>query len=146
MSQVAAQDYTEILNLYALYNLCSDAGDANGYAGCFSSDGRLEIVTLGITLEGHENFKEFKNRDFNSRSHIYRRHWNGSIHLEQLADGAVRGRCYLLAYNGTPGELPSISDCGVYEDRLVKENGTWKFALRRLVMDAATFRLKDAAK
>lgn len=146
MSQVAAQDYTEILNLYALYNLCSDAGDAEGYAGCFSSNGVLELVPLGLTVTGHERFKDFKKRDFNSRTHIYRRHWNGSIHLEQLADGAVRGRCYLMAYNGTPGDLPAIADCGVYEDRLIKERGAWKFEHRRLVMDGSTFKLKDAAK
>ncbi|WP_046866763.1 nuclear transport factor 2 family protein [Microvirga massiliensis] len=68
--------------------------------------------------------------------------WNGSIHLKKMADGSVRGRCYLLAFNGSPSELPAIADCGVYEDRIVNENGRWKFAHRRLVMDATTFKLK----
>ena len=30
--RIAAQDYVDIQNLYAYYNLCSDAGDADGYA------------------------------------------------------------------------------------------------------------------
>ncbi|WP_108663087.1 nuclear transport factor 2 family protein [Acuticoccus kandeliae] len=146
MPNVPAQDYVEILNLYAEYNLASDAGDSEVYASCFSSDGLLELVTPGITVSGHENFVAFKNRDKAGRPHIYRRHWNGSIHLELLDDGAVRGRAYLLAFNGTPGDLPIIADCGVYEDRIVKENGAWKFAHRYLVMDGTTFALKDKAE
>ncbi|MFA7437505.1 nuclear transport factor 2 family protein [Castellaniella sp.] len=142
MTTINAQDYIEIQNLYSLYNLASDAGDAEGYASCFSSDGLLELIPLGITVTGAENFKAFKKRDFSGRQHIYRRHWNGSIHLEQNSDGSVRGRCYLLAFNGTPGELPAIADCGVYEDRIVKEAGAWKFAHRRLMMDGSTFNLK----
>src|SRR5829696_6146996 len=132
MSEVAAQDYVEILNLYARYNLCSDAGDAEGYADCFASTGRLDLVTHQITVTGRENFREFKRRDFAGRPHIYRRHWNGSIHLEKVDDQTVIGRCYLLAFNGTPGSLPAIADCGVYEDRVVNEQGRWKFASRRL--------------
>jgi hypothetical protein len=143
MSEVAAQDYVEILNLYARYNLCSDAGDAEGYADCFSARGRLELETHQITVSGRENFMEFKRRDIAGRPHIYRRHWNGSIHLEKVDDETVIGRCYLLAFNGTPGDLPAIADCGVYEDRIVKERGKWKFANRHLVMDGTTFALRE---
>jgi hypothetical protein len=144
MSEVSAQNYVEILNLYAKYNLCSDAGDAAGYADCFSLNGKLELVTANITVTGREKFVDFKNRDFAGRPHIYRRHWNGSIHLEKVDEEAVIGTCYLLAFNGAPGVLPEIADCGVYKDRLVKESGRWKFAHRRLVMDATTFALKEA--
>ncbi|MCC7417496.1 MAG: nuclear transport factor 2 family protein [Acidobacteria bacterium] len=140
MPQVPAQDYVEIQNLYALYNLCSDAGDAEGYAACFTEDGVLVLATIGLTVTGRESFEEFKRRDKAGRPHIYRRHWNGSIHLEQVDATTVRGRCYLLAFNGTPAELPAIADCGVYEDTIVKENGAWKFARRHLEMDATTFK------
>ena len=143
MAEVAAQDYVEILNLYAQYNLCSDAGDADGYADCFSSNGKLELVEAQIKVTGRENFVAFKKRDFAGRPHIYRRHWNGSIHLEKVDDNTVIGRCYLLAFNGEPTVLPHIADCGVYRDEGVKENGRWKFAHRLLKMDATTFKLKD---
>ena len=137
---VSAEDHAEIMNLYAWYNLCSDAGDAEGYAGCFAAAGVLRIDAVGIQLQGREAFVAFKRKDAAGRGGRYRRHWNGSIHLEQLADGAVRGRCYLVAYNGTPGELPTMADCGVYEDRIVKEDGRWLFAERRITMDGSTFK------
>jgi hypothetical protein len=146
MSEVAAQDYVEILNLYAKYNLCSDAGDAEGYADCFSSNGKLELADAKIDVTGRDNFVAFKNRDFAGRPHIYRRHWNGSIHLEKIDDNTVIGRCYLLAFNGKPAVLPVIADCGVYRDRVVKERGQWKFAHRYLKMDATTFALKEKAE
>ncbi len=38
---LSAQDYCEIQNLYAHYNLASDAGDAEAYASCFTEDGVL---------------------------------------------------------------------------------------------------------
>jgi hypothetical protein len=144
MTAPAPDDYVAILNLYAQYNLCSDAGDAEGYAACFASKGVLELVTAGITVTGHDNFIAFKLKDKAGRPHIYRRHWNGSIHLELLKDGTVKGRCYLLAFNGAPTELPAIADCGVYEDTIIKEGGEWKYLRRHLVMDATTFKLKPA--
>ena len=38
---ISADDHAAILNLYAEYNICSDAGDAINYAKCFSVDGEL---------------------------------------------------------------------------------------------------------
>jgi hypothetical protein len=148
MSEVSAQDYVEILNLYARYNLCSDAGDADGYADCFSSRGKLDVVTPGpgLSLTGRENFAAFKTREAAGRKHIYRRHWNGSIHLERVDDRTVIGRCYFLAYNGTPGQLPVIADSGVYKDRLVKEAGGWRFEHRHLTLDAPSAAVEQKSR
>jgi hypothetical protein len=148
MNQVKAQDYVEILNLYARYNLCSDAGDADGYADCFSSKGELDVVTPGpsLSLTGRENFSAFKAREAAGRTRIYRRHWNGSIHLERVDDQTVIGRCYFLAYNGTPGQLPAIADSGVYKDRIIKEAGSWKFAHRHLTLDATSAAVGQKAR
>jgi hypothetical protein len=140
MSELSAQDHVEIQNLYARYNLCSDEGDAEGYASCFARDGVLELATIGLTVSGYENFLAFKRKDKAGRKNIYRRHWNGSLLLEKIDENTVRGRCYLLAFNGAPGELPAIADCGVYEDRIVRDGTSWKFARRHLEMDATTFK------
>ena len=51
-SGISAQDYVEIQNLYAYYNLCSDAGDAEGYASCFTANGVLRIDSATMRIEG----------------------------------------------------------------------------------------------
>jgi hypothetical protein len=137
---LSAQDYAEIHNLYAAYNLSSDAGDAAGYAACFTADGVLELQPLGITVRSRPALEAYKRRDKEGRGDRYRRHHNHSLHLEQLADGTVRGRCYFHGYNGTPGTLPVLADAGVYEDTIVQVDGAWRFAKRLLNLDATSFK------
>ena len=60
---LAAQDYTEIQDLYAYYTLCSDAGDAEGFVSCFSANGELCIPTLSMRVRGHGELHRFKARD-----------------------------------------------------------------------------------
>src|SRR6185369_12113988 len=139
-SGLTAGDYVEIQNLYAYYNLCSDAGDAEGYASCFTANGVLRIDGANMRIEGHANLLTFKRADAGRRGNRYRRHWNGSLHLQRQPDGSVRGRCYLHGYNGEPGEQPELADVGSYIDRIVKEGGEWKFAERQIIMDASSFR------
>ncbi|MGE0854289.1 MAG: nuclear transport factor 2 family protein, partial [Hyphomicrobiaceae bacterium] len=74
MTDPDPKDYVAIMNLYAYYNLCSDAGDAESYASCFADKGVLELPSVGLTVSGRENFLEFKRKDKTARSHIYRRH------------------------------------------------------------------------
>ena len=138
-SGLSAQAYADIQNLYAYYNLCSDAGDADGFASCFTEDAVLSIETLEMAVTGRDNLHAFKLKDAGGRGGRYRRHWNGSLHLKRLADGSVRGRCYLHAYNGEPGSLPALADVGVYEDTIVEFEGEWKFARRVIRMDATSF-------
>lgn len=136
---LSAEDFFEIQNLYGAYNLCSDLGDLDGYADCFTEDGVLEVLPQGVRIAGKDALREHKYRDLASREGRYRRHWNGSLNLQRLDGGAVRGRCYLIAYNGEPGQMPTVADCGVYEDHLVRENGAWRFNRRLLTMDATTW-------
>jgi SnoaL-like domain len=140
-SALSADDHAEIHNLYSLYNLCSDAGDADAYAACFTADGVLCIEGINLRVEGRTALGAFKRADAERRGQRYRRHWNGSLHLQKLADGSVRGRCYLHGYNGEAGKLPELADVGCYVDRLVLEAGNWKFAERRITMDATSFKV-----
>lgn len=132
---IAAQDYAEIQNLYALYNHCSDAGDGEGYANCFTPDGEMHVMPRGLVVKSRPRLVEYKHADKAERGGLYRRHWNASIHLEQLDAATVRGRAYFIGYNGTPGKIPSMTAHGVYTDTIKKVGGLWLFALRHLVID-----------
>jgi hypothetical protein len=146
-SGLSADDYTEILNLYAYYNACSDTGDAEGYASCFTVDGVL--VSRGLVFsngafargqgeysaKGRDELVAHKRRDRESRGNRYRRHWNGSIFLQRVDGTSVRGRCYLEAFDGEPGSLPVLAQTGVYEDLIVKIEGEWRFARRTVAID-----------
>jgi hypothetical protein len=143
-AKLSVEDQLEIQNLYAIYNLASDACDIEGYADCFTPEGEMLSPEVGIEVRGRESLKAHKTRDRDNRGGRYRRHWNGNLHLELQADGQVRGRCYLIAYNGSPGDLPAIADCGVYEDTLVRTKAGWRFARRTLTMDGSTWNQKPA--
>jgi hypothetical protein len=130
---VTPAEYVEIMNLYSAYNLASDEGDAEWYASCFTPDGELHGT---YEFKGREALAAWKKKDMAGRTHLYRRHWNGSIHLEKLDEDTIRGRCYLIAYNGEPGTLPNMTHAGVYTDTLKRVDGGWKFADRRLRFDA----------
>jgi hypothetical protein len=137
--KLPVEDQLDIQSLYGLYNLASDAADVDAYVDCFTEQGEMLSPEVGIDVHGHAGLRAHKERDKANRGGRYRRHWNGNLVLELLEDGSVRGRCYLVAYNGTPGDLPEIADCGVYEDVLTKVGGDWKFARRTLTMDGSTW-------
>jgi hypothetical protein len=127
------EDYAEILNLYARYNACSDDGDTDGYAACFTTDGELEAGELFV--RGRGDLAAYKREEAGRRGGRYRRHWNGSIVLDQVDESTVHGRCYLHAYNGTPGSLPELATTGVYADVVARTADGWRFARRHLTKD-----------
>lgn len=129
---LSGDEYCQILNLYSAYNLSSDAGEAERFADCFTEDGELHGSQ---DVVGRPALIAYKLSDKAGRTHLYRRHWNGSIHLEKIDDDTVRGRCYLFGYNGNPGELPWTTHAGVYTDTIRRVDGEWKFAHRSLVFD-----------
>jgi hypothetical protein len=129
---ITPDEYVEVMNLYSLYNLASDAGEAVQYASCFTEDGELHGT---YNVKGRAALEAYKVKDKAGRSHLYRRHWNGSIHLQKVDDDTIRGRCYLFGYNGEPGKLPYTTHAGVYTDTIKRVDGEWKFANRDLKFD-----------
>jgi hypothetical protein len=122
-------DQAEITNLYGRYNLTSDAGEADAYADCFIPDGTLQGLRL---TQGRETLRSYKIAEAAVRKHLFRQHWNGSLHLERIDAEAVRGQCYFMAFNGVPGQAPAMTHCGRYEDVIVKFEGRWRFKSRRI--------------
>lgn len=130
------EEWVAIHNLYAYYNLCSDTGDAEGFASCFTVDGVLDQESRGLILQGHTAIIEYKRKEAASRNGKYRRHWNSGLFLNKQADSNVRGWCYLHAFNGDPGWMPIQQGAGVYDDLIIPVGREWKFSRRTLTMDA----------
>ena len=143
--KLAADDYVAIQNLYSLYNLSSDEADAVTYSQCFTRSGTLEIGTIGLKVQGRDQLLAYKQKDKAARKGTLRRHWNNNIHVVMQDDGSARGRCYILAFNASPEQLPAIADCGTYEDDIRKEDGEWRFHHRRLTLEATTFSVSALA-
>jgi hypothetical protein len=131
---VEPQEYVDVMNLYSLYNLSSDIGTPEEYAACFTADGSL-LFDGQLVQHGREQLIEYKRRDQASRGGDYRRHWNATIHLEKVGPTEIRGRCYLQAFSGRPGDAPLLTDTAVYEDRISSAEGSWRFASRNLLFD-----------
>jgi hypothetical protein len=139
-ASLPAQDYADIQNLYAYYNLVSDAGDADAYAACFTQDGSLVIPAIGLEVRGWQELSAFKAADAARRGGRLRRHWNSGLYLEADGPDSVRGRCYLHGYNGKPGEILQKADIGIYDDRIVRTAAGWRFARREITMDVSSFK------
>lgn len=132
--KISGDEYAEVMNLYAHYNLSSDSGSPEEYANCFAADGILKFDGA-VFQQGREALLAFKRQDQAGRGGRYRRHWNGSIHLDKIDAKTIRGRCYLQAFNGDPGSDPTLADAAVYSDLIVKIDGEWKFAEREIAFD-----------
>jgi hypothetical protein len=130
----SADDYIAIMNLYASYNLASDLGDATAFSECFTSDGVL-AAEPDIRVSGRPALAEYKAADVARRNGRYRRHVNATLHLTHTTPDEVVGRCYLQAFNGTPGELPVLDVTGIYTDTVVRSGGVWLFQQRHLTRD-----------
>jgi hypothetical protein len=138
--KVTASEHAEIINLYAYYNQTSDEGDGAGFASCFTEHGLLWNKDVGLRLLGRAAIAEFKYKEVQTRLGLYRRHWNGSIHLRKVDKETVAGRCYMLAFTAKPGCVPEIADSVVYVDKIVRDETLWKFADRTVTVDFGTFK------
>lgn len=128
--KLTAQDYTDIQQLYARYNLAIDTGDAEGWAATFISDG-----VFNNTNKGHAALVQFIKDWREKRDGANRRHLNSNLVLTPTADGA-NASIYLLLLN--VGVRPSvIASTGIYEDALVRTPQGWRFKSRIVHGDPA---------
>jgi ketosteroid isomerase-like protein len=133
-----AIEYEEIRQLLGRYNLAIDLGDTDGWAGCFTPDGAFECSglpdgsPLGGRHEGTEGLRAYAATHF-GKAKGRARHWNANILIEGDGETATM-RCYLL--NVTAGAGRMAGTTGIYDDRLRKVDGEWRFVERHIAVDA----------
>jgi hypothetical protein len=123
-------DRLEILELIARYNHALDAGDREGYAATWAEDGVFE-------LGGQETVRgrgAIRDRFVKAPPEGVRiRHWTTNPIIEGEGDRATL-RLYVMSIR-IDAQGRQIGFSGVYDDRLERVGGAWKFAQRRLVPD-----------
>jgi hypothetical protein len=124
-----ADDYAEIQQLYARYNIAIDTGDAEGWAATFVPDG-----VFNNSNRGHDALVQFVKDWRAKRDGANRRHVNSNLMLTPAADG-VKGTTYLVLLN-IAARPATIAMTGMYDDALVKTAQGWRFKSRVVKSDA----------
>jgi hypothetical protein len=133
-----AIEYEHIRQLLGRYNLAIDLGDAEGWAATFTPDGVFRCTglpehhPLGGRYEGTEELIAYAKTN-HAIAKGRARHWNANLVIDGDGETATM-RCYLLNLTATAGKLAGTT--GIYEDRLRKDDGQWRFVERHIAVDA----------
>jgi hypothetical protein len=119
---LSAQDYFEIQQLYANYNIAIDSGDAEGWAAKFTPDGVFNTFT------GHDALISFIKLWREKLHGASLKHWNNNLQI--TGDGkTANGFVYLMLVDVTAKPV-SIVSTHTYTDNLVKTKDGWRFTKR----------------
>jgi hypothetical protein len=126
---LSAQDYVEIQQLYAQYNVAIDTGDAEAYAATFTPDGVFN------TFSGHDALVGFIKTWRERLNGASRRHWNTNLLISGEGKNAT-GSVYLMLLDVSTKPV-SIAAVATYTDSLVKTSNGWRFTKRITHNDGA---------
>jgi uncharacterized protein (TIGR02246 family) len=132
------EDREAIHALFMRYRQCLDEKDFGGYAALFAEDG--EFVAMGGTAKGRAGIQELVD---GMRGSLLTAVVGDDLHIvvnpEIAVDGdrATARSTWIYLVRGDDGE-PTLSKVGHYEDELVREEGSWRFARRFAPMDMPT--------
>ena len=128
-SGLSAQDYFEIQQLYARYNIAIDSGDAEGWAATFTPDGVFN------TFSGHDALVGFVKTWREKLNGATRKHWNNNLQITGTSKEATASVYLILVDFST--KPPSILTTATYTDSLVKTKNGWRFTKRTTKGDSA---------
>ncbi len=129
------EDRAEIANLYIAYGRFLDDGDAEGYASLFARDAKLRLGGV-MRADGREAIAEAAGKLLQYLAQSARKSYHVIASPDIAIDGdGATGECVWVALSGEPGEAPSLSSMGRHRDELVREDGRWRFASRKGLLD-----------
>jgi hypothetical protein len=128
-SGLSAQDYFEIQQLYARYNIAIDSGDAEGWAATFTPDGVFN------TSVGHDALVNFVKTWREKLNGATRKHWNNNLQITGNGNEAS-GYVYLMLVDIST-KPASILATATYTDSLIKTKDGWRFTKRTTKGDTA---------
>lgn len=127
------EDLEEIRTLYVDYGRHLDAGDPDSYASLYAREGKLRMAPI-MKGDNREEIRAAAARTVRPPTDGPRRsvHLLGSPKIELDGDRAT-GECVWSAVAATDAG-PKIL-VGRHIDELVREDGRWRFASRRGLLD-----------
>ncbi|HTD74588.1 MAG TPA: nuclear transport factor 2 family protein [Steroidobacteraceae bacterium] len=128
-SPLSAQDYFEIQQLYARYNIAIDNGDAEGWAATFTPDGAFN------TMVGHDALVGFVKMWREKLNGATRKHWNNN--LQVTGDSREASAFVYLMLVDFSTKPATILTTGTYTDSLIKTKDGWRFTKRITKADVA---------
>jgi SnoaL-like domain len=137
-------DRALIEDLQARYLFAFDFGDPEGYAGTFAPDGILDFgwgeikgreAIAKFIVDGRKRTEEARAKTPAGQRPNVGRHIISNIVIK--VDGnKARGQAYWSHMTSGPDGRGGVDFFGHYEDELVKVNGEWLFARRRIYNEA----------
>jgi uncharacterized protein (TIGR02246 family) len=130
------EDLEAIRRLYVDYGRHLDDCDPVAYASLFARDAKLRLGPV-LRADGREEIERAANQMLGN---LAAGEEKGSVHLIdapriELSGDTASGECVWAAIGrGTDGAAPSVL-VGRHVDQLVREDGHWRFALRRGFLD-----------
>ena len=137
--RLSADDFIEILQLYAKYCFALDTGNGKARGETFASDGTFAFFQFDHIPEPIDS-QVARTNEIGNRGH---RHFNSNIIIEATPEGA-RGSCHALTFGRSrtskgDGYVPIGNEytlmTGFYQDTLVKTAEGWRFKTRELYLD-----------
>ena len=120
-------DYLEIQHLAQVYADGVMQRDAQLWGSTWASDGEWHLMPGMDPVKGRENLKAFWSGVMEGYPNVL--HWVQPGLIE--VDGDTATARFYVQENIKPAEGDSFRVAGVYNDELIKEDGAWKFAVRR---------------
>jgi uncharacterized protein (TIGR02246 family) len=131
----ALGDREEIRRLLVAYAAALDARDLHAYAQLFARDGEwIGGTGHGRTPDGIRRMLEERLAPNPPAPGATPRHVLTNVEIDLDGDRATARSQFTLVARA-PGDVPTTALQGHYEDRLVREDGRWRFADREAHVD-----------
>jgi hypothetical protein len=129
--------YIEVQQFYARHMHLLDAGRAAEWAETFTADGVFDAPTLPAPTRGRAALTAAVTAAHQAMVEAgeVRRHWHGMVALDPREDGSLHVTCYAQVIHTPRGGESRLHRSCVCEDTLVREDGEWKVAHRRVTRD-----------
>ena len=120
-----------IRELLARYCYHFDGGEFEQWLDLFTADGAFDLGTRGRFV-GRDGLRDFLKIVPLTNGQPMMRHCVTNVIVELQGDHAT-AQSYVLVVRG--GETIGVTVVGRYNDRLVKQNGAWRFQERTVLFD-----------